>query len=444
MRTIRHLLLILLLGGIAATASAQTDSISKLLTDQIRNAEDTDNITERALMLALAESQAISESDTTADIREAINRQRTDLQLSTTSSSPHAISILEKPGIADLLSIALDRGSITKVANGTGLTLSTTPYAFVTGFGATDTAQRWVKAGWQRNLSLSATFSSTDVATGDFSSFSSGEVKYIIAGNRSPRDPELLNSVRTDLGAAFLVADSDLIRDCRGLLDSQPLLDAQDEMNVWLRSHADATEEEIRIHLFEVVADLSVDQGLLQTCVDTILKGEKTINASLAQVSKATKKYLDDKRSQFSVAALFVRDELVSNYYSAKLLYAHDFAPVSVNLNGEASWNQNSKSPAGAELRETRFYSVELGLNSNTFANGRLDGSLSAKALRDEEEGSKDLVISEAKLNVHLTDRWRLPVTLSYANRETETVKYGWQVNVGLNALLDEMLRQLK
>jgi hypothetical protein len=53
-------------------------------------------------------------------------------------------------------------------------------------------------------------------------------------------------------------------------------------------------------------------------------------------------------------------------------------------------------------------------------------------------------VISEAKLNVHLTDRWRLPVTLSYANRETEMVKYGWQVNVGLNALLDELLRQLK
>jgi hypothetical protein len=446
MRTICHLLsILLLLTSIASAASAQADiSITAELDQRILDAVDTDGISDRALMLALAESRAMSESDTSADLRDAINRQRTDLQLSATSDSPHATSILEKPGIADLLSIALDRGAITKVANGTGLTLSTTPYAFSTGFGATDTPQRWVEAGWQRNLSLSATFSSTDVTASDFSSFTSGEVKYVITGNRSPRDPELLRSVRKDLGAAFLVADTALTRDCGGLLSSQPLLDAQGEMNVWLRSHTDATAAEVRAHLFEVVEDLAVNQDLLRICVDTILKGEKTIKASLNQVAKATKRYLDDKRNQFSVAALFVRDGTLSDYYSAKLLYGHDFAPLTVNLNGETSWNRDSRSPAGTEIRELRSYSVELGLNSNTFANGRLDGSLSAKASRDDEEDSKDLVISEAKLNVHLTDRWRLPVTLSYANRETETVKYGWQVNVGLNALLDEVLRQLK
>jgi hypothetical protein len=250
--------------------------------------------------------------------------------------------------------------------------------------------------------------------------------------------------VRKDLGAAFLVADIDLNRDCGPIENSPPLLAAEREIGVWLRSQADLTVAAVRAHVSQVVEGLTVDQDALKVCVDTLLKGEKTINASMAKVAEVTKKYLNDKRNQFSVAALFVRDEMLSDHYSAKLLYGHDFAPLSVNLNGEASWNRDSRSPAGTEIQELRAYSVELGVNSNTFANGRLDGSLSAKAWREEAEDSEDLVISEAKLNVHLTDRWRLPVTLSYANRETEMVKYGWQVNVGLNALLDELLRQLK
>jgi hypothetical protein len=29
---------------------------------------------------------------------------------------------------------------------------------------------------------------------------------------------------------------------------------------------------------------------------------------------------------------------------------------------------------------------------------------------------------------------------LTYANRETQTIKQGWQLNVGISALLDEVL----
>ena len=444
--SIARLLLPILFAAIAATASAQTASVSALLDEQILNAVDTDTITERALMLALAEAQAMADSDVSAELRAAINRQRTDLQLATTPSSPQATSILEKPGIPDLLSIALDRGAITKTASGTGLTLSTTPYALTTGFGAADTPQRWVKAGWARNLAFSATFSSTDVTAGDFSSFTSGEVKYVITGNRSPRDPELLRSVREDLGATFLIADTALTRACGGLLDSQPLLLVQRQMNQWLRDRTAATAAEVRVHLFEVVGDLTVDQTLLRGCVDTILEGEQKIAAGLDDVTQATQAYLNEKgrRGQLSVAALFVRDDMLSDFYSAKLLYGHDFAPLTVSLNGEASWNQDSRSPSGTEIRSLRAYSVELGLTSKTFANGRLDTSVAAKASRDEEEGSKSLVISEAKLNIHVTDVLRLPVSVSYASRETETIKDGWQLNVGLNALLDEVLRRLK
>lgn len=459
MRIISRIVLTFLLAAIAVTSSAETvKSVSERLDEHIRGVVGTGGtlrIPDKALMLALAETKAavqavaedIADPDVSAELRAAINQQRTDLQMATTSDSPHATSIMEKPGIADLLSLALDRGAISKVANGTGLSLSTTPYAVFTGFGATDTPQRWEKAGWARNLSLSATFSSTDVTAGDFSSFSSGEIKYIIVGNRSPRDPELLRGVRTNLGTTFLITDTDLTRDCDPLLNTQPLLDAKAEMDRWLGDNAGITGIEVRAHLFEVVGEINLDrseQALLRTCADTIMKGEQRIDASLDQVTEATQKYLDDKRNQFSLATLFVRDEKVSDYFTAKVLYAHDYSLMSLNLNGEASWNESSTNPAGEEIGSLRSYSIELGLNSKTFANGRLDGSVSAKGLRKEEEDSKSLVISEAKLNVHLTDVLRLPVTLSYANRETETVKYGWQLNVGVNALLDEVLRRLK
>lgn len=441
MRMIHRTLSALLLSAIAATASAQTaEDISKQLDDQILDAVDTHTISDRALMLALGVAEANSASSLRADI----NRQRTDLQLAAPSNSPNATSILEKPGIADLLSLALDRGAIMQAPAGTGLTLSTTPYAIWTGFGAHDTPQAWQKAVVARNLSFSATFSSTEVTKGDFSSFTSGEVKYIILGNRSPRDPELLSGVRAKLGKSFLVADNDMDKACGWLLNTDALLDAKKEMGNWLRSNSTATKEDVRAHLDQLVGQLTVDRVKLKPCIQTILAGEQTISGGLDAVTKATKDYLAAHRQQLSVAGLFVRDATLSDYYAAKLLYANDFSQATVNANAEASWNRNSITPEGLPLRSLRAYSFELGVNTNTFANGRLDGSLAAKASQDKATDAKSVVIGEAKLSLHLNDTLRLPVTLSYANRETQRIKQGWQLNVGVHALLDEALSSLK
>jgi hypothetical protein len=453
MRIINCTLSALLLLTTAATASAQTatpDPISKQLDDQLRGAvgpHGTHLITLRALVLALAEAKAKAADPSeprATELSAAINRQRTDLQLGTTSDSPQATSVLEKPGTADLLSLALDRGAIKKTAAGTGVTLSTTPYAIWTGFGKSDTPQLWKSAVVARNLSFSATFSSTDVTTkGDFSSFTSGEVKYIIAGNRSPRDPELLRGVRDKLGPIFRVADDALDHACGGLL--KPNSSSEQDMNKWLQSHPDASMADARAQLNALVGPLTVDAVDLKRCVDVILESEQSISGGLDFVTDATKKYLtEQRRQQFSVAALFVRDATLSDYYAAKLLYGNDFRQVTVNANAEASWNRNSTTPAGVALRSLRAYSVEFGLNSKTLANGRLDGSLSSKASRDKAADAKSVVIGEAKLNLHLTDVLRLPISLSYANRETQTIKQGWQLNVGVNALLDEVLRSLK
>lgn len=177
----------LLLAAIAATASAQTaapDDISKQLDDQVLNAVDTHTISDRALILALVDAEA------NADAR-----------------------------ITDLLSLALERGAITKTTTGTGLTFNTTPYAFWTGFGAEDKPQIWKSADMASRV-------------------------------------------------------AEMIRACDWLLNTDSLHTARAEMYNWLQSNRNATAAEIRTHLDAVVGRLKVDQACLKTCITAITTGE--------------------------------------------------------------------------------------------------------------------------------------------------------------------------
>jgi hypothetical protein len=450
MRTIRRALpalLLVALGSLAAAASAQTAAPGKSLDEHLEDALETGTVPDRALLLAAAEAAAQAQSGGNlmeSELRAAINRQRTDLQQGAASGAPQAVSILEKPGIADLLMLAVDRGAITRTAGGTGVTLSTTPYAFRTGFGATDTPRRWKSAVVARNLSFSATFSSssTDASTADFSSLTSGEVKYIVFGNRSPRDPELLGRVRESLGRTFRVADDDLDRTCGWLLNDEAVFRVQAEMNTWLHAHPNAAVADARVHLLDLVRPLRVDQERMRPCIATVTAGEQLIQGGLDAVTTATRAYLAEHPGQLAVATLFVRDPILSDYYSAKLLYGYDRSSLTLNLNAETSWNRSSTTPGGLRLRSVRAYSVELGVTSKTLANGRLDGSLASRASREEALDAASIVMGEAKLNLHLNGVLRLPLTLTYANRETRTIRRGWQLNVGVSALLDEVLRR--
>jgi hypothetical protein len=251
--------------------------------------------------------------------------------------------------------------------------------------------------------------------------------------------------MRADLGKVFLAGDHAMDLACNdSVLNTQPMLDAKAAMTTFLRGNPDVTVAEARKKLDELLAKVIIEPEKLQPCANAVLAGEVSIRGGLDHVTEAMRDYLAAQPPQLSLAALFVRDATLSDYYVAKLLFGKDYHQVTVNANAQASWNKESATPAGTPLRRLRAYSVELGLNTKTMANGRIDGSVSAKGTRDEATDAKSLVIGEAKLNLHLTDTMRLPVTLTYANRETQTVKQGWQLNVGVSALLDATMRRLK
>jgi hypothetical protein len=382
-------------------------------------------------------------------IAAAGNSTRTDQQQGASSSSPHATSVAERPGIADLLNIAIERGIVSKAAAGSGVTLSTTPYAIETFFGAKDTPERWEAAGALRNIALSSTFSSEDAATsGNFSSFASGEVKWIVVGNRSPRDPKLLQKVRPILAAAFLSADNLIDAEaCKKVLNSNTALADKQALDTWLQGQKVAgvtlTPVDVRAKLDSLFGPIanSFDAA---PCAALYAQGNALIAAAFEQLKAETKKWLDlNKAQQFSVATLFVRDAQSSDYYAGKLLYGIDRgAPLTLNANGEIDWNRNATAPDGTALRRLRAYSAEFSVDSQRFGGGRLDGGLAAKWSKAKDAQSSNVIIQQAKLNLHLNEAVTLPISLTYAQKETQSIRKGWQFNFGLSGMLDDVLRQ--
>lgn len=428
-------------GAIAQTAPPPADNTQPgdTLSKQVRRTIRTGGITNTALIAFLmAQGQA-----STPSVSRSINRLRTDLPSGTSSDSPRAASVAEKPGIPDLLSLAIDRGAITKTAAGTGLTLSTTPYAVTTGFGASDTPTLFDASRLARSLSISSTFSSTDVSNGDFSSFTSAELKYAAIGNRSPRDGRLLDSVRPAMADSFIAADQKLEEHCLPVMDNLTFRRAMDQINRAMLALGDkVTEDDVLRIVNSEVAKVVIDQVDLKPCFAAFPALQKALDAPLDMLRKATAEYLKNNPHQLSFAALFVRDAATSDYYTGKVLYAYSMANATASLNGSASWNRHDTTSAGLPLRSLREYSIETGANTPTRAN--VDYSASAKWSRDKAADAKSAIVGEAKAVVHIGDLYRLPLSLTFCNRDTEKLKKGWQFNFGLGALLDDVLRDLQ
>ncbi len=115
---------------------------------------------------------------------------RTDKQLGATSSGPGSTSLAEKPGFSELLALALEHGAIEQSVSGTGLTLSTSPYAFVRLL-EPDNAANFEQYGLWRRIGGSVTFDmrSEDptIANVDINQVAEWSIRVRVIGDRSTR-----------------------------------------------------------------------------------------------------------------------------------------------------------------------------------------------------------------------------------------------------------------
>ncbi|HJW93745.1 MAG TPA: hypothetical protein VJ901_09015 [Thermoanaerobaculia bacterium] len=375
-----------------------------------------------------------------------LNNSRTDQQTSAPSGSAGSTTITDRAGIPDLLALAVERGAITKTTSGSSVTLTTTPYAWLTAFGMRDTAANWKANAGARRVSLASTFASEDVTKGDFSSFASGEVKVVVAGNRSARDFVIANMPGV-VGLAQQITDADenQFTNCTAPLGAALGGDLTMKAFVGIND------------LDPVFANYTPDDAtltVLRQCVSTINLQAAASRAVSANLPKIVESFLKNQnRLQFSIAGLFQRDPVLSDFYTFKLLT--DYNPAagnnatvadtanpsrSANLNAQIDFNRRHTATDGTQLHGIRAWSLEGAANSARFAERRLDGTLAIKATRAKEAGAKTTAIAQARLNIHLNGTMTVPVGLSYARRATDTIKKGFQINVGVSALLDELL----
>jgi hypothetical protein len=127
---------------------------------------------------------------------------RTDKQIGSPSTSKGSTSAAEKPGWADILGFAVERGAIQQAVSGTTLTLSTTPYAFFVPT-ENDTAAAYAKYGNYRRVALAATFNISNqdspLANARRQALSNFSVKVRLSPDRSPRSQVFQEKWRTDI-----------------------------------------------------------------------------------------------------------------------------------------------------------------------------------------------------------------------------------------------------
>jgi hypothetical protein len=369
----------------------------------------------------------------------AADATRTDVQLGAASNTTGATSVIDKPGAADLLALALERGAVDSESNGTAVTLSTTPYLLAGFIGLRDSPANWKDYATLRHIALSASFANqTAVDAGDFSSVQSGQVKWTILGNRSPRDAALVQSFLNVASQPVQSADDVKNTACSSL--TATYLTQIGQVATALQSHPTAASLRSTLDGIFATTTFTADQeAQIGACGSATVDAEIRADGAAAQLNAMTQAYLAlNTNKQLSLAAGSTRDATIDDYATIKVLYGYDSAPkITVNLNAEGNFNQHYQHK---NLSQVRSFAVELGSTFGRFNGNRFDATLAAKIWRNQDSANQNVSVVQIKGNIYLTDLYVLPVSISYATEAQDNIKKGFQINIGLASLFDSYL----
>lgn len=439
-----RLICIALLLAIAAAATAQQPTIPAAFTEELADDDTSDKST--LLILYALNRNSIATPAAQQAFLQAATSSRNDMHLTASSSTPGSVALAEKTAIADIFAIAIERGAVNKEVNGTAVTLTTTPYAVATLFGAKDTPANWQALRPLRRIGVITTFASDAVVKqGDFSNFLAGGVKLMLIGTRSPRDAELIGNVAARLrkeGSLDERVAANIA--CSKVIDSQwgrtTLNPATTKYSDWFSQHTSASQDARVAKLAEVLPTVEIDADtmmLMTTCAASEGKLLDAETADLTLLANSTADYLArNSKHQLSLTTLFQRDvsPAAKDYLTVKLLYGNDLLPTfRTNLNAQVDFNSDTK------LQTVRSFAAEASLTVGPFGGNRITGDFAGKYYRQQNE-QVSTVVTQGTLNLRLTGNVQFPVGLSYATKAVDNVQQGFQVQLGVAVLLDQLL----
>jgi hypothetical protein len=382
----------------------------------------------------------------TAHLRERDNA-RTDQQHGASSTAGGTTTIVDKPGIADLITLAIEQGAVTKTTSGTTFTLQTTPYLLYSHFGGNDTAQTWDSLVALRHLGLSATFTgSGDDIGGGLKNFQSAEAKYVVFGDRSSRDKVIRDDLRRQVGPELTAA---IVRATgEGAAWYQHLgpgaLTAFEKaivaFNTWRdgtcaengKLDADTVGAEVQTLLIPVRDGLTTDDRTRLAAAATALLTEETVLAAAERrISEITSAYRKDG-PQLSLAYDYRRDSETVDTSVLKLLFGYESKPaLSANLNATLELNNDRSTSSGVILSRVHAYNAEASLTFGPYAHNAVDLTAAGNIKRDKD-AKHTAATAQAKLNLRFLRGVTIPVALTYASRTELSGRSQLRVNVGI------------
>ena len=411
---------------------------------------------------------------------------RTDKQVGASAKANGSTSAAEKPGIISLLGFAIEHGAIQQEVDGTNLTLSTSPYAFIA-LAKGDSPETYQKAGLFNRIGLSATFNISDennvlvnVTKKQLSEYSA---KLRLSGDRSTRSEAFQRFWDQNIATA-ITARLDANQDLTDIVANDPQIiplirpgipgNARDKLRAQITSylslHPTTTQEQqntavpalsqlilcaIKTAIFDPVraGNIKFSQATIDEINDSV-NGLAAAHAKLAEARVKLEKFLKDFQKMGTVSTFAFtnhRTEMGSDYGEFKFLFERHVAPVDLvaNFGLTLYWNPNTM--LNQEKVRDAFAAISLeGSSDSPFADISQDLSRLTYAFtyryqrfqenKDNPERQPDLHSFQAKLEIPITLGLRIPVAYTYSSATETSPKKESRFNIGLTLDLDKIL----
>ncbi len=443
---------ILIVAAFTARSSAGTGA-EMLLNRLIAEADTTQqfNRTLDLLALALASPSLPDPLETEAVSARLAADPRTDRQTGG-SAGAGGLSIVDKPGIADLINVAIENGAITQFGTGTTFTLQTTPYLVYSRFGGADDAQAWDRLTALRKLALSGSFTATGPDSGrGLENLESADAKYVLFGDRSARDRAFRDHIRLIVGnrinEPLVEATGSYVKWQNSLAPehSAAIRQAIIDFSDWREgSGAAVTSSQVRAKLNDVLAPvrarLSPQELEALTPVVQAIVAEELSRSEVGAVIEREAQTWCQRGPELSLDYGFTRDSTTSDYSRGKVLFAYDSGEqLTINLNAELAVNHQGHTPAGVHLKRVRSYTVEAAITLGPFAHNDMDASMGLRVVHPEG-ASRPQTSAQLQTRIHLSSVLTVPVAVTYMSRSPTTSHEVTRVEVGLSLSGDAVL----
>jgi hypothetical protein len=466
---------------IARQASQPGADVATILVSQF------DNLFLETVVDAFSNSNAVNIRQLTA-YQYIGETARTDKQIGSPANSKGSTSAAEKPGWADILGFAVERGAIQQAVSGTTLTLSTTPYAFFVPT-ENDTAAAYSKYGNYRRVALSATFniSNQDSPLSNVrrQALSNYSVKVRLSPDRSPRSTTFQDKWKTDIkptiqkdlalvgknikmilrqpgvrkyvdeildgtpgGPQGLTAD---VRDIAG--SARPLAQKQTDIKNKILCALD--DKVFKQTKEDNTGSVKIDSATRTKLLDEFIPALFEAQADRVRASEAVQKIFDDldKKWMGTLAYTNNRAATGSTYSQVKFLFQNYIGESPIKMVANAGFSlYHNPDPLLHQQRLRDFaaaFSFE-GKRNSPFVKDPLDQSQMTFSLTGRYERmlenrrianrTPDIGVVQFKLDIPIGQGMSIPLSLTYANATEQQKEQHVRGNFGFTLDADKFL----